>query len=144
MSRALSADLFELYESPALANVPDDLELDSTHRLTPVDYGDVCLNYDKAWFAANGVPVPQSLQELTDPAYNGLLIVENPNHIQSGGFSRSRRLRCLGRVAITPIWTFGPICGPTMCWSRMAGRGVLWRVYGGGWGDAAAGRFLCQ
>jgi thiamine transport system substrate-binding protein len=78
MSRALSADLFELYESPALANVPDDLELDSTHRLTPVDYGDVCLNYDKAWFAANGVPVPQSLQELTDPAYNGLLIVENP------------------------------------------------------------------
>lgn len=78
MSRALSADLFELYESPALANVPDDLELDSTHRLTPVDYGDVCLNYDKAWFAANGLPVPQSLQELTDPAYNGLLIVENP------------------------------------------------------------------
>ncbi len=78
MSRALSADLFEPYESPALADVPDDLELDSTYHLTPVDYGDVCLNYDKAWFAANGVPVPQSLQKLTDPAYNGLLIVENP------------------------------------------------------------------
>lgn len=78
MSRALSADLFEAYESPALANVPDALELDETHHLTPVDYGDVCLNYDKAWFAEKGVPVPQSLRELTDPAYNGLLIVENP------------------------------------------------------------------
>lgn len=78
MSRALSADLFEVYESPALANVPDALELDDTHHLTPVDYGDVCLNYDKAWFAENGVSVPQSLRELTDPSYNGLLIVENP------------------------------------------------------------------
>lgn len=78
MSRALSADLFEVYESPALTNVPDDLELDSTHHLTPVDYGDVCLNYDKAWFAENNVPVPQSLAELTDPAYAGLLLVENP------------------------------------------------------------------
>ena len=78
MSRALSADLFEPYESPALANVPDALELDDSHHLTPVDYGDVCLNYDKAWFAENGVPVPQSLRELTDPAYNGLLIVANP------------------------------------------------------------------
>ena len=78
MSRALSADLYEAYESPALANVPDALELDDTHHLTPVDYGDVCLNYDKAWFIEKGVPVPQSLRELTDPAYNGLLIVENP------------------------------------------------------------------
>lgn len=78
MSRALSADLFEPYKSPALADVPDDLELDNTHHLTPIDYGDVCLNYDVAWFAENGLDVPQSLRELTDPAYRGLLIVENP------------------------------------------------------------------
>ncbi|MBP7999136.1 MAG: thiamine ABC transporter substrate-binding protein [Chloroflexi bacterium] len=78
MSRALAADLFETYTSPALVNVPDDLELDSSHRLTPVDYGDVCLNYDKTWFVDNGLTVPQSLGELTDPLYKGLLIVENP------------------------------------------------------------------
>src|SRR5690606_2189809 len=58
--------------------VPDALELDDSHHLTPVDYGDVCLNYDKAWFVEAGVPVPQSLRELADPAYSGLLIVENP------------------------------------------------------------------
>lgn len=78
LSRALAADIFEAYQSPALAAVPDELELDSTYRLLPVDYGDVCLNYDVSWFAENGLAVPQSLPELTDPAYKGLLVVENP------------------------------------------------------------------
>ncbi len=78
MSRALAADIFEPYESPALVNVADALELDDSHRLLPVDFGDVCLNYDKAWFAENGLKLPQSLADLADPAYAGLLAVENP------------------------------------------------------------------
>jgi thiamine transport system substrate-binding protein len=78
MGRALAAGIFEPYESPLLVQIPDELELDAEHRLLPVDYGDVCLNYDKAWFATNGLPLPQSLADLTDPAYAGLLVVENP------------------------------------------------------------------
>ncbi len=78
MGRALNADIFEAYQSPLLAEIPDALELDRTHRLLPVDYGDVCLNYDKAWFAENGLPLPGSLGDLTDPAYEGLLVVQNP------------------------------------------------------------------
>jgi thiamine transport system substrate-binding protein len=78
MSRALGADLFEAYESPLLANVPDELELDSSFRLLPVDYGDVCLNYDKAWFADHDLSLPQSLVDLTDAKYQGLTVVENP------------------------------------------------------------------
>ena len=49
MSRALDADIFIAYEAPALSGVDGALKLDSSHRLTPIDYGDVCLNYDKAW-----------------------------------------------------------------------------------------------
>jgi thiamine transport system substrate-binding protein len=78
MGRALDAGIFEVYESPLLAQIPDELELDEGHRLLPVDYGDVCLNHDKAWFAENEIPLPQSLADLADPVYEGLLVVENP------------------------------------------------------------------
>lgn len=78
MSRALAADIFEPYESPALANIGDDFKLDDSFRLLPVDYGDVCLNYDKAWFAENELEPPQSLTDLVDPVYEGLLVAENP------------------------------------------------------------------
>ena len=78
MGRALEAGIFEPYASPLLAQVPDVFKLDSENRLLPVDFGDVCLNYDKAWFAESGLPLPQSLAELADPVYAGLLVVENP------------------------------------------------------------------
>lgn len=78
LSRALAADIFEPYASPALAGIPDDLKLDPSNRLLPVDYGYVTLNYDKEYFADNQVPLPKSLRDLTDPAYKGLLVVENP------------------------------------------------------------------
>lgn len=78
LGRALASEIFIPYESPLLAEIPDRFELDDSHHLLPVDFGDVCLNYDKAYFADNGLAVPASLAELTDPAYAGLLVVENP------------------------------------------------------------------
>ncbi len=78
LSRALDADLFVPYKADGLDQVDPALLLDPEHRVTPIDYGDVCLNYDKAWFAEHGVPVPASLEDLVDPAYEDLLVVENP------------------------------------------------------------------
>ncbi len=78
LSRALDADLFEAYASPALADIPAEFKLDPQNRILPVDYGDVCINYDKAYFAANNLAVPQSLEDLTLPEYKDLLVVENP------------------------------------------------------------------
>lgn len=78
MGRALEEDIFVPYESPLLAEIPDALELDESHRLLPVDVGDVCLNYDKAYFEENALPVPDELIDLTDPLYEDLLVVENP------------------------------------------------------------------
>ncbi len=77
-SRAIAADIFEPYEAPGLAEIPDELKLDPEHRLLPVDFGYVCLNYDKAYFAEKGLAVPQTLEDLTRPEYKGLLVVENP------------------------------------------------------------------
>jgi thiamine transport system substrate-binding protein len=78
LSRALEADIFETYQSPALANIPARFQLDPENRLLPVDYGDVCINYDKNYFAENDLAVPASLEDLLMPEYNGLLAVENP------------------------------------------------------------------
>jgi thiamine transport system substrate-binding protein len=78
LSRALSADIYEPYDSPALQNIPAAFQLDSTRRALPVDYGDVCINYDKAYFASHNLSVPQSLEDLIRPEYRGLLVTENP------------------------------------------------------------------
>lgn len=78
LSRALDAGIFEPHASPLLAQIPDHLELDAQHRVLPVDYGDVCLNYDKGWFAAQGLEPPASLEDLVRPEYAGLTVVENP------------------------------------------------------------------
>lgn len=78
LGRALDAGIFEPYESAALADVADVFELDATHNLSPITYGDVCLNYDIGWLAENGLEPPTSLRDLTEPAYAGLVVVENP------------------------------------------------------------------
>ena len=78
LSRALENEILLAYDSPALSNIPDSLKLDSGNHALPVDYGDVCLNYDKAWFADSGVEPPASLVDLADPAYAGLTVVQNP------------------------------------------------------------------
>ncbi len=78
LSRALDADIFDAYQSPALKDIPAEFKLDSSNRALPVDYGDVCLNYDKKYFADHHLPVPQTFEELAKPEYKGLLDVENP------------------------------------------------------------------
>ena len=78
LSRALDNDIFVAYDSPALANIDASLQLDSQNRALPVDYGDVCLNYDKAWFADSDLEPPTGLEDLADPAYSGLTVVQNP------------------------------------------------------------------
>lgn len=78
LSRALGAGIFQPYESSLLSQIADDLKFDPENRLLPVDYGDVCLNYDKRWFKNKGITPPKSLADLTKPVYKGLLVVENP------------------------------------------------------------------
>lgn len=84
LSRALEANIFESYVSPELANIPDRFKLDSSNKVSPVDYGDVCINYDKKYFSENSLAVPQSLEDLTKPEYANLLVVENPATSSTG------------------------------------------------------------
>ena len=78
LSRALEAEIFEPYDAPALEKIPPEFQLDGSNRLLPVDFGDVCINYDKAYFAENELAVPSSFEKLLRSEYKGLLVVENP------------------------------------------------------------------
>lgn len=76
--RALSADVFVPYRSPDADKGPSRYSIDDTDRLTAVDVGDVCVNADSAWFAGRGIPVPASYEDLADPKYKDLLVVQDP------------------------------------------------------------------
>jgi thiamine transport system substrate-binding protein len=78
LSRALDGDVFEAYDPPGLESVDEEYVLDPEHRVTPIDHGEVCLNVDRGWFARRGIAPPGSLEDLTRPEYDGLLVVENP------------------------------------------------------------------
>jgi thiamine transport system substrate-binding protein len=78
LSRALDAGIYEVYQSQVLKDIPDEFKLDPSSRALPVDYGDVCINYDKSYFSKNNLPVPQTFEDLTKPEYKNLLVMENP------------------------------------------------------------------
>ncbi len=84
LSRALTAGIFDSYQAPGLASVAAAFQLDPQSRVTPVDYGDVCLNIDRSAFAAGSPPAPTGLADLTRAPYRGLLAVENPATSSTG------------------------------------------------------------
>jgi thiamine transport system substrate-binding protein len=77
-SRAVDEGVFEPYTSPVQPALSEELAADDSGALTAIDYGDVCLNVDDAWFEANGVLEPVNLEDLTKPEYADLTVVTNP------------------------------------------------------------------
>jgi len=126
LSRALENDIFIPYDSPELANLDDGLKLDPQNRALPVDYGDVCLNYDLAWFAKQGIDPPDSLEDLTDPAYANLTVVENPATSSPG---LAFLLATVGHFGEENYLDF---------WQQMVENGML---VTNGWEDAYWGQF---
>jgi len=78
LSRALDEDIFEPYDSPILKKIPAKFILDHANRVLPVDFGDVCLNYQISYFKDKKIAPPSSLEDLLKPEYKGMLVVENP------------------------------------------------------------------
>jgi len=128
VTRALDEGLFAPHAAVGLDRVPDDLELDPEGRVVPVDVGDVCLNYDVEYFATSGVAPPTELEDLTDPAYRDLLVVENPA-TSTPGFA----------FLLATIATFGEDGGGWQAyWSALRENGVQ---VTDGWEEAYIGAF---
>ena len=76
LSRAVSAGIFVRYESSVAASLRPGLA--AGPEVTPIDFGDVCINYSKDALETAGVAPPTSLTDLTTPAYRDMLVAENP------------------------------------------------------------------
>ncbi len=64
LSRAENAGVLESYE--------------------PVDEGDICVNYDKNWFATRKITPPTTFEDLVKPDYAGLLVTQDPTASSPG------------------------------------------------------------
>ena len=79
LSRAIDAEIFEPYEATGLDAISTELTaLVPDFRATPVDFGDVCVNYDIASLEDDVLTPPTSFGDLTNPEYAGKLVVQNP------------------------------------------------------------------
>ena len=80
------------YSAPTLLDenmlVAHDLELgsaadytvaaDTEGHLAPIDHGQVCVNVHHEWFDEAQLAPPETLADLTDPAYEGLFVTTDP------------------------------------------------------------------
>jgi thiamine transport system substrate-binding protein len=85
LTRALDAGIFDPYAAKGLDSVPQSFQVDAQHRVTPIDDSDVCVDYDASWFGHEGrPPAPATLDDLTDPRYKNLTVVENASTSSPG------------------------------------------------------------
>ncbi|WP_051851896.1 thiamine ABC transporter substrate-binding protein [Streptomyces sp. NRRL F-5650] len=85
LSRALDNGLFQPYEAKGSDRVPPEYRADrDKHRVTPVDTGDICVNYDRAYFDKHRLAPPKSFDDLAKPAYKDLLVTENAGSSSPG------------------------------------------------------------
>ena len=118
LQRALDADVFDPYASPEPALL-DELA-STTSVVTPVDYGDVCVNYDIDYLDVLGLEPPTSFDDLTKPEYTDLLVTADPTTSSTG------LAFMLGtRVAFGDAWTD--------YWRELVDNGLL---VVNGWEDA--------
>ena len=106
LSRAVDAEVFAPYLAHGVDALPDQLtELVPDGEATPVDYGDVCVNYDIASLEQAGVEPPASLAELAEPEYAPLLVVENAATSSPGLAFLLATIAELGEPAWEDYWT---------------------------------------
>ncbi|MFZ9016176.1 MAG: thiamine ABC transporter substrate-binding protein [Ilumatobacteraceae bacterium] len=79
LSRAVEAGIFEPYAAAGREDLRDELlRLVPGDEATPVDFGDVCVNFDRSALDRLGLDPPTSFDDLADPAYASMLVVQDP------------------------------------------------------------------
>ena len=83
ITRAADEGVFAPYTSPELTNIaPEFQNRTEGGFVTPVDFGDVCINVDNNWYANNDTSPPTSLEQLPD--YADQLVVQDPGTSSPG------------------------------------------------------------
>jgi thiamine transport system substrate-binding protein len=72
--------------------------------LVPVDFADVCFNYDRVWFEERSITPPASWRDLTKPAFNSLTVVTNPLSSSPGLAFLASTVAAFGEPAFEQYW----------------------------------------
>ena len=83
LSRALVNGLFQPYEAKGADRIEAGYRVDGD-KVTPIDTGDICVNYDKTYFSEHKLQPPTSYDDLIKPAYKNLLVTENASTSSPG------------------------------------------------------------
>lgn len=83
LSRGVDAGIFVEHRSEHIGDVPGGLVREDG-LVTPINFGDVCLNYDKAWFEQTQITIPDDLDDLRATLYSMNMVVENPSTSSPG------------------------------------------------------------
>lgn len=78
LSRAIEAGIYEPYKHTQNVTISDEFILEKDNLVTPIDFGDVCINYDRNYISTQKLSIPTSLDDFTKPPYKSMLVVENP------------------------------------------------------------------
>lgn len=73
--RALKNNILQESDAEVPASAYDVAHAIRSDLAAPIDYSDVCVNIDQAWFARKHLPEPTSLDDLTKPAYRDLFVI---------------------------------------------------------------------
>ncbi len=101
LPRALDAGVLDAYDGPA-ARRASAVPLEG--GVVPVDFGFVALNIDRAWFASRNRALPTSLQELAQPAWRNLMVVQSPATSSPGQAFLQATIAGLGEEAAFDWW----------------------------------------
>ena len=96
---------------PELDDVPTEYQLDPSHRLTPIDHGDVCINYDKQWFAQQAARGPDDARRSHEARVQGTARRREPGDVVARPRVPARHHRALRRRRLAA--TTGRSCAPT-------------------------------
>lgn len=83
-SRVLSEGVVDTSVTVALPKGSDEYVVNDTPALTPIDYGEVCVNIDKAYFEDKGLTAPETFEDLAKSEYKDLFVAINPSTSSTG------------------------------------------------------------
>ena len=79
LGSVLENNLLQTYTPQSLSTVDKSYVLDASGMATPIDHGDVCVNFDRAAFTKSANQIPTSFDALTQSPVTNKFVVEDPS-----------------------------------------------------------------
>ena len=83
-SRILDEGVLDTSVAVDLPEGADQYVIDGTPALTPIDFGEVSINVDTAWFAAHGATPPTAFEDLAKAEHKDRFVAINPSTSSTG------------------------------------------------------------